>query len=743
MFKRFLFCLPIIACFTGALAQGPSPIPTPPGTLAPIGPAIPVVSPAPSNTPCDCCAAKPQYKDAKWAPFTGTVAVITQQRSQPGPLLNQAVVIWDLHTKNGVPLNTWWNPPYYSDPSWTVGNLGDVFGATLDGQGNIYVAATRSYSSANVGALTGITGTANQRAGQIYKIANASGAPTGFAQLPNDGNGIGNIYYDCEFNSLYATNFYDGLIYRMNAAGTPQPIKWDHGANLPSATDAAGNPLGTRPAIIGNDGTSSYAALGRRPWAVTVYKNRLWYSIWSDDGGRRTGNPNEIWSVGLDVNGDPMVPARLEISVPAYSPSPKFSNPVSDIAFGPMGTLMLAERSMQANNSPSAHNSRALEYSFNGTAWVLTNPAAYKIGFSIGTNSAGGVAFDFSPQGRTWVSGDALHLGGNDNIYGIQGFPQGGGDVTTSILIDDDSNISQQNKTQIGVVRIPCPDCGNAPLPPVVAGPRSACVSPSNYSVTPQTGVTYSWAVTGGTASATTGSAISVNWTGGPGTITVTTSGPSTCGAVSTLVNVAACSTTCEFCNQFKTNVSLATPVNLGNGLQNVTPTVTSTMPGVHSITTTLLSTSIGYSPASCGVAGPLASYIPQAFPSSSPNLNAPVLPVPNSNQAIWLAPSTVPLTGGATTPFQLKLPPPPFLGPTCSANFSLCLRMSLATASCQNCDQMQCFGPFAYSTTTHNPNIPNNAKDLIDTNIPKFAPVILPDGTTVVPSEGSNPPAR
>jgi hypothetical protein len=717
MLKRFLFCLPIIACFSGALAQD-KPVPLP-------------------VTPCDCCAAKPQYKDPKWGPFTGTVAVITQQRSQPGPLLNQAVVIWDLHTKNGVPLNTWWNPPYYSDPSWTVANLGDVFGATLDGQGNIYVAATRSYSSANVGGLTGVTGTANQRAGQIYKIANSSGVPTPFVQLPNDGNGIGNIYYDCEFNSLYATDFFDGLIYRINAAGTQQS-KWDHGANLPSATDAAGNPLGNRPPILGNDGTTSYAALGRRPWAVTVYKNRLWYSIWNDDQGRKTGNPNEIWSVGLDVNGDAMAPARLEISVPALAP--KYSNPVSDMAFGPLGTLMLAERSMGGNNSPSAHQSRALEYSFNGAAWVLTNPAAYKIGFGAGTNSAGGVAFDFSPQGRTWVSGDALHLAANDNIYGIQGFPQGGGDVTTSILIDDDSNISQQNKTQVGVVRIPCPDCTNPPLPPVVVGPRSACISPSNYSVTPQVGVTYTWAVTGGTASATTGSAISVNWTGGPGTITVTTGGPNTCGAVATLVNVATCSTTCEFCSQFKTNVSLANPVSLGGGLQNLTPTVTSTMTGVSSITTTLLSTSVGYSPASCGATGPLASYIPQAFPSGNPSLNPPVLPVPNGNQAIWLAPSTVPLSGGATTPFQLKLPPPPNLNPGCSANFSLCLRVSLATANCQNCDQMQCFGPFAYSGTTGNPN---NPQGIADTNILKLAPIVLPDGTTVVRPEGSTPPAR
>jgi hypothetical protein len=751
MFKRLLFCLPIIASLTSAVAQQPPVLA--PGPVIPVGPGIPVGPilpgvPAP-NTPCDCCAAKPQYTSKDWAPFTGTVAVITQQRAFPGPLMNQVVVIWDLHTKNGVPLNTWWNPgstprtDYYSDPSWNVVNMGDVFGATLDGKGNIYVAATTVYGGGKVGTsaptgTTGITGTNPQKAGQIFKIANGTGVPSAFVQLPNDGNGIGNLHYDCEFDSLYATNFRDGLIYRVNAAGTIQPITWDHGNKLPSATDAAGNLLG-RLQILGNDGTSTYAALGRRPWAVTVYKNRLWYSIWGNDLSHSTGIANEIFSVALDVNGDPMGPARREIVVPPFSGN--VSAPVSDMRFGPMGTLLLAERSMGGNNAPGAHQSRVLEYSFNGTAWVLPNAAAYKVGMFTGgftgTNAAGGIDVDFSPGGRVWGSSDAIHFSGNDLIYGIQGFPSGGGDITNSILIDDDNNVTQVNKLQLGVVRIPCPDCANPPTPPVVVGPRSACVSPSNYSVTPQAGVTYTWAVTGGTPSTATGSAINVNWTGGPGTIMVTTSGPNTCGAVSTFVNVAACSTTCEFCSQFKTNVTLANPVHLGAGLQSLTPTVTSTMTGVRSVTTTLLSTSVGYAPASCGAAGPLASYIPQALPSSVAALNPPLLPVPNGNQAIWLASSVVPLTGvGATTPFQLKLPPPPVLNPACSANFSLCLRVSLATANCQNCDQMQCFGPFPYSTATNNPF----PVDLIDPTLPKLVPLVMPDGTTRVVPEGSAP---
>src|SRR5205085_734004 len=99
--------------------------------------------------------------------------------------------------------------------------------------------------------------------------------------------------------------------------------------------------------------------------------------------------------------------------------------------------------------------------------------------------------------------------------------------------------ILNANKTQMGVVRIPCPDCAHPPQPLVVSGPRSTCVALNHYTVAPQqTGVTYTWTVTGGIPSATTGSAINVTWAGGPGAISVTTNGPGTCGAVSSYVSV-------------------------------------------------------------------------------------------------------------------------------------------------------------------------------------------------------------
>jgi hypothetical protein len=549
----------------------------------------------------------------------------------------------------------------------------------------------------------------NAGAGQIYKLPNVSGVPVPFALLPQGpmGEGIGNLDYDCGHQSLYASDFNDGKIYRVDATGTRQPNAWDHGVNLPSALPVS------RSAITGFDGSSSYAALGRRVWAVRVYKNRLYYSVWSQDWSRTVlpvrphgSSPTEIWSVALAANGDPFPPARLEITLPPFSTALPYTNPVSDISFGPLGTMLVAERTMTGNNSSYAHCSRVLEYSFNGTTWMLPNPLAYQIGVVAYTpdppaNSAGGVAFDFGPGGRVWTTGDAIHFG-PDYIYGLQGLPAGGGDVTTSILIDLDDNVnnSYRNKSQIGDVRVPCLDCASAVVAPVITGPQSTCVSPSHYSVAPQPGVTYSWTVTGGTPTTGAGTSIDVTWSGSTaGTITVTASGTGDCGAVTSTIQVAPCSINCPFCDQFNTQVLVPSPAGVGaGGLETVTPTVTSTMPGVTSATVTLLNASVAYSPGFCGASGPLPAYIPQAFTSSAAGFSAPFLPVPNGNQAIWQAGSPVNLAGGATTPFQLHLGPPPPAFEPCHAIFSFCLRVSLANADCKDCDVIRCFGPFQYA---------------------------------------------
>lgn len=458
-----------------------------------------------SSTCNCCCAAKPEYNsgvgihlpdhDANYYQelFTGTIAVATQQGSgDPTPWALQSVMIWNLtHLSSPyfpynttAPVDIWWNENStpasepFSATTWNVSTLGDNYGVTLDNNGNIYVAATRIYFTSRASTLG--TGTANQRAGVIAKLANGTGTPSLFVQLPNDGNGIGNVYFDCGCKSVLATNFYDGLIYEMDANGNIA-YTWDHGANLATAVDLLGNNLGRSP-ILGKDGTSSYAALGRRPWAVRVHNHRVYYSIWSQNWSLysqiyRGTQPTEIWSVGLDSECGIVGPARLEVTLPTYSVTTgtgrNLTNPVADLSFGPQGTMIVAEKSMLTNNMASAHNARVLEFDPGATAWTLlpANYQRYKVGLFtsgfVGSNSGGGIDYD-QATGRVSATGDALHYQSfppYDNVYGIQHFPRGGGNRTNSVLTDLNDYDVYNNKYQVGDVKIPCPPADVHPLP--------------------------------------------------------------------------------------------------------------------------------------------------------------------------------------------------------------------------------------------------------------------------------------
>ncbi len=449
-----------------------------------------------------CCATKPQYNAGVGIPlanydnnyyqesFTGTIAVATQLTStDPTPWAPQSVMIWNLTRLSSpffpynttAPVNTWWHesstPPSepFSATTWSTKILGDNFGVTLDNLGNIYVAATRVYGTANPSSLG--SGTNNQKAGVIAKLANGTGTPTLFVQLPNDGNGIGNVYLDCGCKSVLATNFYDGLIYEIDANGNIA-YTWDHGANLATAVDLKGNNLGRSP-IFGKDGNSSYAALGRRPWAVRVWNHRIYYSIWSQDwvpGGTHRGTtPTEIWSVALDSECGIVGPARLEVRLPLYSVTQNYlagpyTSPVADLSFGPQGTMIVAERAMSSNSSTNPHNARVLEFDPGATTWTLlpANYRRYQVGavnaYGPPTNATGGVDYD-QATGRVSANGDALHLFNPDLIYGIQHFPRGGGTYLTSALTDMDDYTGAENKTQIGDVKIPCPPADVHQLP--------------------------------------------------------------------------------------------------------------------------------------------------------------------------------------------------------------------------------------------------------------------------------------
>lgn len=411
-----------------------------------------------AGCPLACVGATPSYEDPLYtSTFTAQVAIATCFADQPS---DPVLVVIDLKNQAGAPLDTSWdassNPPtaFYHAANWTKANLGNVFGLALDNGGNIYLTATSSYF---------FDAFPPAGPGAVYRVAAGSGAITTFATLPNMGAGLGNIHYDAGYDSFYVTNFDDGLVRRLDhplGTGAATVLgQWDHGANLPSATppDVA----------IPDDLSQSFTPLGRRIWGVHTFSGRLYYSVWWDDEG--TKDPlydNEIWSVALDATGNFVAgTARLEVTLPPL-PGEVYSNPVADINFGPSGNMLLAERSMGDLTTPSAHQSRGLEYVLSGGAWI-PSPNLFEVSQLYPPGSAaGGVDQDFAPGGRVWFSGDALHLSSPDNIYGLQGLPAIGGDTSDSILIDLDDETTLQDKTEIGDVAISCPS-GSEPSPDI------------------------------------------------------------------------------------------------------------------------------------------------------------------------------------------------------------------------------------------------------------------------------------
>ena len=93
--------------------------------------------------------------------------------------------------------------------------MGDVFGIAIDADKNVYFSATKAISSNGSSATSaGVAGD-----GGVYRMDANNWMVTPFIftgngdnEIPNQGNGLGNIAYDKWNNQLFITNFEDGNI---------------------------------------------------------------------------------------------------------------------------------------------------------------------------------------------------------------------------------------------------------------------------------------------------------------------------------------------------------------------------------------------------------------------------------------------------------------------------------------------------------------------------------------------------
>lgn len=471
--------------------------------ITPQNPALEPCVPEPGSCPA-CCGSKPSYDDPLYTNnFTGRVAVMTAN-SDPNGTAYPSVTIFNLDYSASPPAPpTDWNPVpgaapsafRYSKPGWSKASLGSVCGLTLNDQGDIFIAFCGTYGNSNgstCGTTTAVGSLTQSSSTSIYKLANGSGAVQLLCNLPggsNDPNdpGIGNITFDCERQVMFASHFGDGRIYRVSANGTILNA-YDHARNavdpLPNGNDL--DP--TRSALDYHE----LVPLGERVWAVQVFQGRLYYSVWGTSKDNFSGSaatvvtPNSVWSVALTPgSGGDFVPGsrRMEVQVPLHPDSGNaylvqgvpYSAPVSDISFSSRCEMLLAERDMESSTDCRlAHTARALEFGWNGAAWIPTsnyrNGLGYEIGLEpalSGTNCAGGCDYDYSPStasndSRLWVTADYASLASSSTpSYGMNGLlttsPTGSSDGTT-VVIDYDGTFPGDfvQKMETGDIEIPC-----------------------------------------------------------------------------------------------------------------------------------------------------------------------------------------------------------------------------------------------------------------------------------------------
>ena len=247
---------------------------------------------------------------------------------------------------------------------------------------------------------------------------------------------------------MFATNMDDGRIYRLDSGGAIVET-FDHASGI----------VVQGPTVEPTD-APGFVPLGERVWAVAATLDRLYYSIWGEQTNS-PGQPNAIWSIGLDGSGGLVQgSANLEFEMPPLLGATS-SNPVSDMIFTEDCCLIVAERSMTGPTTSGAHAARVLKFCLDVESgdWV-SSIDTFEIGaYGPLTNASGGIAYDNGPDPYIWASGDALHYGapyGRLSSTVFKGLPVTGGAHEDAIMIDADQDVAQSEKWQMGSIEVTC-----------------------------------------------------------------------------------------------------------------------------------------------------------------------------------------------------------------------------------------------------------------------------------------------
>ncbi|MCB9311020.1 MAG: HYR domain-containing protein [Lewinellaceae bacterium] len=420
-----------------------------------------------------------------------------------------------------LPLDSWgpsgttYEDKIYHGPAfeWTLGNLGTVFGLAIDNDGNIYAGASTVFGSQEfpdgtapdqlrgsgsiykIDALTGGVNTefvttyqsASYNAAYAAALPNQTltgtwGAPLGEAWTVKTGAGLGDLTFDRYNNKLFVSNFEDGKIYKINPSTGVIENVYD-----PRFGDASAAGL--------DNGALGFAPRGQRPWGLGINQEnsviKLYYALWNvdlrDDVPTNTKH-NQIWSVQLDADGNPMPSTEaLELVLPYLEGSNTYymSNPVSDISFNTSGEMLVAERGMlddfgipyHTTGVNPAHHARIMRFQNPGSGWqVYISNNYYALNVSA-ANSSGGIDYGtYVCDGETfcddmmWATVDAYNLDGTLSVYGVADVNYSNGAYDVHSYIDLDSDLENYSKLGVGDVEAYNCDCSVSGRKSVISG---------------------------------------------------------------------------------------------------------------------------------------------------------------------------------------------------------------------------------------------------------------------------------
>ncbi|NNE26136.1 MAG: hypothetical protein HKN09_04785 [Saprospiraceae bacterium] len=392
-------------------------------------------------------------------------AVVTHSHQnvvpQSHPDYQREIVLRTIRSNNTstAPLGmNWTYPPKPKNdahwPYWSKDTLGNVFGITLDDHTppNIYVSQTQIY--------TGAISTASK----IWKLDANSGIHNLVFDFQNDTISLGNLKFKRIGNveNIYVSNFDNGSIERLTNVSAPSPTY------IPAATRQ--NEF--NPKFDESPDKDKYIPYGLAIRKLGPGIFRLYYTKTSRVPPFCS---NEIWAVDLNQTGDFLPLTEMKQNSPTIITNSTKNSPVADMAFTSDGNnMLLAQQTWAAFGVLEPHRSKVMEFSnSSGNVWVASGNS-YPAGWGSGTNSVGGVSYSnhilqtdnqIKCDTTVWFTSDIINSH-NPAVYGIQGMKRGpGNSISTSIWIDEDDDLTLQDKYKLGDVEVynQDPNCSAEP----------------------------------------------------------------------------------------------------------------------------------------------------------------------------------------------------------------------------------------------------------------------------------------